>query len=314
MSQSQPLRIENPDLGSFATARTQNSKLWFANNKALENQTLGYLAKYQQKYNVTLYAKVFQGNHFHIAAKFPNCNRAQFYRDYNARVAQAVKRHVVAFPGGTLFERRYSEQALPLNEDIEDRFFYCALQPVHAGLCERIGDYPGYNSFDDAVSGRRRKYSFVNWAAFNEAKRNNQNSKIKDFTESYTLKFERLPGYEDLSHKEYKVLMYKKLEERRLKIVREWRKKGHQFLTKHQLRKIRAGTLPKTTKKSERYSKRPLVLTKCTEAKKLFLEWYFSVYHQYKNAVKKYLLGDVNAKFPPGTYKPPGPFVPLATV
>jgi len=195
MSQSQPLRIEDPNLWSFGTARTQNSKLWFVNNKNLEQHCLAYLAKYQEKYGVEIYAKVFQGNHFHLVSRFPGCNRSLFYRDYNARMAEGVRRHVATFEGGTLFERRYSEQALPSNEDLEEYFFYCALQPVSSGLCERIGDYPGYNSFDDAVSARKRKFNLIDWASYNEAKRNNQNPKKKDYIKTYYLKFTRLPGY-----------------------------------------------------------------------------------------------------------------------
>lgn len=311
MSQSQPLRIETPQYGSFGTSRAQHSRLWFVQNRKLEQHILAYLAKYQEKYGLVIYAKVFQGNHYHLTAKFPQANRTPFYRDYNARIAEGVRRFVPEYPGGTFFERRYSEQALLQDDDIEERFFYCALQAVHAGLCENIGDYPGYNSFDDAVSGRVRKFRFVNWAAFNEAKRNNRNPNVKDFTETHSLKYARLPGYEQLSPKEYKSLMYRKLEQRRQAIVNEWKARGHRFYTKQELRNIKPGTLPRTSKKSTRYSKRPLVLTLCAEAKELFLHWYFSLYEQYKAAAKLYLLGDSNAQFPPGTYKPPGPFVPL---
>jgi len=312
MSQSQPLRIENPDLGSFTTARTQNQKLWFVNNRAFENQCLAYLAKYQEKQGVTLYAKVFQGNHYHIVSKFPNCNRATFYRDYNARMAESARRHIDQFEGGTLLERRYSEQALPLDEDIEERFFYAALQPVAAGLCEKIGDYPSYNSFDDAVSERVRHFKLVDWATYNEAKRNGKRPKISDHTKTYSLKFSRLPGYENLSSASYKKLMYQKLEARRLDIVRAYKAKGHSFMTKHELRKTMTGSRPKNIKKSNRNSRRPLVLTSCINARKQFHDWYFAIYNSYKQAVKMYLSGDYSTVFPPGTYKPPGPLIPFA--
>lgn len=314
MSQSQPLRIENPELWSFGTAKTQNAKLWFVNNRGLEEQALAYLAKYQEKYDVELYAKVFQGNHFHLVSRFPSCNRAQFYRDYNARLAEGVRRHVSNFEGGSLFQRRYSEQALPSAEDLEDYFFYCALQPVLAGLCERIGDYPGYNSFDDAVSGRIRTFKLVDWAAFNEARRNNKNPKKRDYTKTYSLRYTRLPGYEHYSQRDYKKLMYQKLESRRMEVVAQKKASGHNFLTKDQLRKTPPGSCPRNTKKSHRTSKRPLVLTKCAERKKQFLDWYFAIYNIYKESVMKYLKGNLLEDFPAGTYRPPGPFVPLTTI
>ena len=138
MSQSQPLRIEHPDFGSFGTVRTVNSQLWFVNNEALEDRMLGWLGRYGQKYEVELYAFAIMGNHHQEVMRFPKCNRALFYRDFNARTAEAVRKLVPGFKGGPLVERRYSEQALPLDEDLEDRFFYCALQAIDAGLAEKI--------------------------------------------------------------------------------------------------------------------------------------------------------------------------------
>ena len=94
MPQSQPLRIENPHFGSFGTCRTIQSRLWFINNPRLEDRCLGYLAKYRQKYGAKLYGFVFSGSHFHALMQFPDSNRASFYRDLNARAAEAVRRHV----------------------------------------------------------------------------------------------------------------------------------------------------------------------------------------------------------------------------
>ena len=306
MKQSQPLRIEHPDHGSFATVRTINSQLLFVNNEPLEDRMLGWLGRYGEKYEVDLYAFVVMGNHFQDVMRFPKCNRAHFYRDFNARTAEAVRKLVPEFKGGPLVERRYSEQALPLDEDLEDRLFYCALQAVDAGLAEKISDYPGYNSFDDAISGRVRRIRQVDWAAYNEAKRKGRRPRICDFYFYVELKYKRLPGYEHLSQKEYRKLMLKKLEERRQVILERWAKVGHVFSTREELKKVKAGSFPKHTKKSERHSKRPLVLSRCPEAKRAYLEWYFSIYHAYKEACRRYRAGDFGVEFPPGTYRPPG--------
>ena len=100
--------------------------------------------------------------------------------------------------------------------------------------------------------------------------------------------------------------MLEKLEEKRLKIVKEFKKKGHVFMTKAKLKSVSPLSFAKNPKKSSRFTKRPLVLTKCSEARKAFLEWYFSIYYQYKEACRKYLAGVVDVEFPIGTYRPPG--------
>lgn len=306
MSQSQPLRIEDPERGSFVTSRTINSRLWYVNNAELEERLLGWLARYREKYEVKLYAFVRQGNHDHSAAVYPKCNRAGFQRDLKARTAEAVRYLVPNFPGGPLFERRYSEQALPGAEELEEQFFYCALQPVKAGLVQKSSEYPGYNSFNDAISGRIREIRFLEVGAYHEAKKKDPRTPIKDYYRYYTLKYERLPGYEHLSQKEYRKLMLEKYEKRRVAIVEEYMRKGHKFLTREELLSVEPGALPRTTKKSKRYDKRPLVLTKSVERKKQYLAWYFSIYEEYKRCAKAYLGGDIYAVFPARTYRPPG--------
>ena len=88
---------------------------------------------------------------------------------------------------------------MPEEADIENYFFYLALQPVQDGLVDRISDYPGYNCFNDAVSGIERSFKVVDWGRYNDTKRWDQDVKLEDFTTEVTLNYTRLPGYEDLS-------------------------------------------------------------------------------------------------------------------
>lgn len=305
MPSNGPIRIEDPVLKWLGTSRTVNSLLWFVNNQQLEEHNLGYLAKYVEKYEVELYAFVWQGNHHQQVASFPNCNRAAFYRDFNARVAESLRYYVPEFPGGPVFARKYSIEALPLDADIEKYFFYCALNAVYAGLVEFPSQYPAYNSFWDAINERERTFKVFNRSQYQLAKRSNPHVRKKDFYSYHTLKYRRLPGYEHLSKEQYKKLMQEKLERLRLEIVEEYKKKGHKFLTRAQLLQVTAGTAPKSTKTSKRFDFRPLVLSLCIEAKRRFKAWYFPIFNQYRLASKQYLMGDDSAVFPPGTYKPP---------
>lgn len=307
--QSQPLRIESPDYWSLATSRTVQSRLWFMNNPKLEQRALQFLSRYQEKHEIELYAYVLMGNHSHTMARFPRMNRSRFYQDFNARVAEGVRYFVPEFEGGSVFARRYAEQAVPEPEDLEEYFFYCALQPIQAGLCEHLKDYPGYNSFEDAISGIPRLVEDVDWTSFRRAQRRNRQAKVEDFTTLRKLVYKRLPQYDHLSQEEYRRLMLKKFEERRLAIVHQRRAEEKGFLGREKLLKTVPGEKPLHTKTSTRESKRPLVLTKSLEAKKSFLEWYFSVFQAFKSAVGCYFAGDLTVKFPPGTFRPPC-FVP----
>ncbi len=299
---SQPIRIETPQHACFITSRTINGALWFINNEPLENHIRAYLAKYAAKYKVLLYNASFQGNHLHLVARFPKANRAAFMRDFNARVAEGVRKYVPNFRGGPLFERRYTVNVLPLNEDTEKYFFYCALQAVQDGLAERISDYPGYNGVYDALRDKRRKFKLVHWGEYNARKRNNPLLTPKDFTEIVELQYARVPGYENLSQVEYEKQMVKKLEERRIKEVQDRLARGYTYPSKEELRKVIPGTLPR---KSKTGTRRPIVLCVCYQTKQAFLSWYFAIVEMYLNASKRYRAGEFDIDFPPMTYPPP---------
>ena len=97
-----PLRSEDKDAISFITNRTIGSRLWFINNKSLEDSILSYLAKYQKIYQVKLYALILMGNHYHLIAQFPNCNKSAFMQSFNSIIAKLVPEHVASFDQGKL--------------------------------------------------------------------------------------------------------------------------------------------------------------------------------------------------------------------
>ena len=304
MSQSQPLRVEHPEIASLIRCRTIGGVQWFMNNSQLEHRILGYVAKYVEKYEVALYSFVFCGSYIELVAKFPKCNRARFMRDLNARITEAVRACVPEFPGGPFFERRYSEQALPLAEDIQEQVVASALHAVEAGICKNREEYPGYNSWDDASEGVVRQYEVVEWSKYKAAKRYNEQVTKERYTTEYGLVFTRLPGLEKLGREAYAKKLDALVGGRATQLLKEQKALGQQSCqSAAELRKM-APTSRRMVEKTK--ARMPLVRTACSEAKRRFLAWYFSIYSHYKKAVEQYQRGTLNASFPPRTYRPPG--------
>ena len=297
-------RIESKTLASFLTTRCRNYEMWFANNRPVENAALGYLAKYAEVYGVKVYAFAMEGNHTQAPALFPLANRAAFMRVLNSTIAKAIQRLTANAPDGTIFGRRYSNEFLPGNEDIEEYFFYTVLQPVQDCLVERISDYPFYNCFSDAVNGIERVYKVTMWGEYHQKLRYDPTLKVEDFTTTYKLKYERLPGYEHLSLKEYSKLMHQKLEIRRAAIVNKKRAEGKSFLGRKALLKVVPGTRAKKPKRSKITSHRPRVLSICDDRRAKTKVWYFDKYFAYKSASKRYRAGELDVEFPDGMYPP----------
>ena len=296
-------RIECDDVASFQTTRTRNSALWFVNNPELEEAILGYAARYATRYEAKIYALAIEGNHIQKVALFPKANRAGFMRDLNSAVARAVPRYQSEYPGGPLWARRYSAEYLVGDPDIEDRFFYTVLQPVNDGLVDDIRDYPSYNCFEDAINERERKYKVVKWKEYNDARRWNPSVPIENFTELYALKYDRLPGYDNLSQAQYVSMMRRKLEERTASVLKA--RDGKPSLGAARLKEIKPGARPKNTKTSGPKTHRPRVLSKDPARRSIGEAWYFSIYFEYKERSKRYRSGETDVEFPKGTYKPP---------
>lgn len=296
-------RVECKKIASFQTTRARNSELWFVNNEGLESAILGYAARYTTRYAVKMYALAIEGNHIQQVAHFPNANRAHFMRDFNSAVARAVSRYQDGYPGGRLWARRYSGEYLPGEADIEEYFFYTVLQPVNDGLVDDISEYPGYNCFEDAITGRERKYKVVRWKEYNDARRWNPLVSIDEYTEVCTLRYERLPGYERLSQRDYERMMRAKLKERTAQILNG--RGGKPSVGPKKLKQVKPGALPKRTKKTGAKDHRPRILSVCPRRRAIAKAWYFSIYFEFKRASKRYRQGELSVEFPPGTYKPP---------
>jgi len=288
----------------FATTRTIGSCLWFINNPVFDACVLAYLARYQELYQVEIYAFVIMGNHYHLLARFPLRNKAAFFRSLNAIISKLTASRVKTFDGGKLWARRVRVQAVPLDGDILNQFYYCALNPVAAGLCRQLKDYKSYSSFSDAIHGRKRKFTVVNWQRYNNLKRKCPTLKPKDCETTHTLTYSRLPGFETLSKSQYASRMLKELEKRRGEVIQKRLSERKGFATAETLKKQYPGTKPKATKTSTRETHRPLVLTSCLKAKQTFLDFYFGMLGAFKLASHKFRNGIANYEFPPGTYLP----------
>lgn len=301
---AQDLSIEDPNAVYFITTRTIASRLWFINNNKLEHYILAFLAKYQEMYGVVVYGFILMGNHYHLIAKFPNSNRSHFLRSFNSIIAKLVASFVPTFDGGRLWARRARVQILPLNSDVEHWSFYLALNPVSGGQTEKYSEYPLYNSFTDAACQRVKKFELIDWSDYNNRKRYNSNIKPLDCVKTYSLNYSRLPGYENFSHKEYVKYLYKNVERRRLEIVKKRISEGKGFAGRKAILATTPGSKPKSTKTSERNTKRPLILTLCTEAKRICTEKYFLILAAFKEASRRYRSGEFSVEFPIGTYRP----------
>ena len=272
MKMSQPLRIDYPEgHSSFVTRRFRNSQLLYVNNSNIEHRVLGSLGKYLAKYDAKIFAFTIFGSHDHPMLQFKPKTKSAFFRDLGARTAEAIKKHIPEFGTGSVFEKRPSEQAVTDDKESHlDRLMYTILQPIQAGFCKNLSDYPGFNSYQYIISGKPLKVEFFNGAEYNKAKRRNKNADPADYTEHYEIIFEKIPGCENMSQKEYSKLIQEEYNKRRETIINEFDAQGHIWPSPESLKRAKSTDFAKKPKRSTRESKRPLVLSLCMERRAAF--------------------------------------------
>lgn len=300
----QPLSIEDKDTCFLITKRTKGSRLWFVNNRKLEDRVLAHLAKYCEDYGALLFAFVLMGNHYHAIIRFPRENRADFLQAFDAIIVSHVKRHVSGFEDHKLWDGPPRCQPLPNVEDVEHWALYVMLNPVSSGLVRTMAEFDGYSSLGDAITGRTREFKILRAHEYARKKRYNRHLKMEDFITTHKLTYARLPGYEDLSPREYREMMLKKLEKRRQEMVEQRLAEGKGFAGREALRAQLPGTKPNSTKARSREQHRPLVLTLCTETRRYWTELYFSILDAYRKASALFRAGNRLVQFPKGTHLP----------
>lgn len=296
--------IEYPKDVCLVTVRTIASRLWFVNSPELEERILAHLGKYQETYGVEIYGFILMGNHYHLLARFPKGNRHEFVGAFDSIIARLTARYQKDFIDGKLWARRARPQVVPNPEDIENQFLYVLLNPLSSGLLPNLADFRGYRCFEDTINGQSKPFKLVNWSKYTNCKRHNSKLQPKDFEEEYRIIYSRIPGYEKLGKEEYRMVLLEKLIGRKKEIVKSRKASGQGFAGKEVLRQTKPGALPRSTKKSDRHTPRPLILTFCMETKRAFLEMYFKIVAEYEIASKKFRDGDLTVIFPPGTHRP----------
>ena len=298
------IRHEDPKLIWFITAKTANDRLWFVNNKLLEEKILAWLAKFATTYNVQLFSFKLMGNHYHLVARFPRANRGGFMKAFNSQLARLVKAFVPKFEGGQLIKPKYYAAPLLSDEDVLHWSLYVWLNAVSTGLVANIREDNCYNSFADCAQERKRDFELVNWGEYRQRKRSNRKVKAKEFTETYTLSYLRLPGMEKLSHGGYCRALEKALAKRREEYLEERREARLGFAGREYLRSIVAGSKPKNPKTSNSDTHKPLVLTLDAEAREQYIKEYFELVDAYYSAANRYARGERHVRFPKNTYLP----------
>lgn len=133
-------KIYSPEFPYHLSARTHN-KEWFQLPMEKIWETLSdYLYFINEAYKVEIHSFVLMDNHFHLIARFPENNMGEamnyFMRESSRRISRDCGRI------NQVYGNRYFRSIIQKAHYLDHAYKYIYRNPVEAGLCERVEDYP----------------------------------------------------------------------------------------------------------------------------------------------------------------------------
>ncbi len=296
------LRDTDPNNYRLISIRTLEARLFI--NPSSKNRKLigGIIARYQEYFQIKIYAYFVLSNHFHLLVKAPLGNVDSFLESVNREIARRINWKIKR--RGKFWSRRYNDLKVLTEADLLNAFLYVTTNATKHGLVKDPREWPLLNSYDHAIDEKDRIFGFDHYSLVPG----------QIVTTTHTLTLSVLPQFEHLSKQERHKEITKLLSKRTEALVLERATKNQGFLGLEGLQKQVIGEIPQNVS----LSKKPPCYSSCPIQRKAFKEERRLRADRYAEASFRFRLGDLEAQFPAFTFKPPlhrasrlVPFTPL---
>jgi hypothetical protein len=241
-------------------------------------------------------------NHLHLIVRDEAGDLASWASYFLGNFARAVNR--IRRRSGSCFERRYSAEPILDDESLVDRLAYTVTNPVKAGLCRRVCDWPGVVLF--APTEQREEFQ-VSWSDTNSARQrsrraqasNGDTPKSDDLLVHGTLVIDPLPL--DLGEAECSSIV----DSRETELAEERRREALPYLGRARVLSQSWHSAPRKPKRSPR----PLCHAASARVRKEFREGFEQFVSLFREACAQAQRGQYRVTFPDWSFPPGGSLV-----
>lgn len=249
----------------------------------------GILARYQEIFEIELYAYTVLGNHYHLLIKAPKGNTDEFCENVNREIAKRINWKVKR--EGSLWGRRYDDQEVLREEDLKEAFLYVTTNVTRHGLLRDPSKWEGLHCVDHVLQERDREFSFIHYSE--------RDATGAPKVTKHKLRLSILPEYVGYTKKKRKGVMAKLLKERISQLIEK--RAGKPFLGVTKIRAQAVGGAP------ENVSRTPRPDCYCFSPERIeeYREQRRELHKRYAECSLKFRLGRLSEKFPAYTFHPP---------
>ena len=300
-----PLRFIPPGHLVEVTARTIHGRLLLRPDHPTCDLILGVLGRAQALYEMRIVAFVFLSNHYHLLL-LPDS--PQQLADFMAYVGSNIAREVGRIHQwrDKFWARRY--RAIPItNEETAQiaRLQYLVAQGTKEGLVARARDWPGPSSTRALLEGASIQGTWFDRTAEYRARRKGVECSLRDFASTESVTLTPMPCWAEWP------------EARRRKAVRdllaviereaEIERAGRPALGREAILRQAPHQMPGQSKRS----RAPAFHAATRAARQLLREAYRAFVNAFWRASELLRAGVRSVEFPPGSFPPALPYVPI---
>ena len=292
------------------SAKTIQARYLLRTGPEMNRRFIGVLARAQSLYDVQVHAVACLSNHWHaLVSPRDAWSLARFMNFVQGNLAkEAGDLHGWQ---GPFWGDRYHAVLVSEEPEIQHRrLSYCLAQGAKEGLVARPELWPGVHSIHALRDGKPLRGIWYDRTAHRLAgRRSAVMPALEDFASDEILELAPLPCWalQGLTEDEVQSLVARMVDHISHEAAEEHRANGTRPSDPSAFLRVHPHQRPKATKRSPM----PLVHAATREVRRRFRAGYAIFLEAYRDAADRLRAGQTDVEFPPGSFPPGLPFVPL---
>lgn len=292
------------------SAKTIQARYLLRPSRELNRRFIGILARARALYDVQVHVVSCLSNHWHaLVSPRDALSLARFMNFVQGNLAkEAGDLHDWR---GPFWGDRYHAVLVSEEPEIQHRrLAYCLAQGAKEGLVARPEMWPGVHSVHALRDGEPLRGVWYDRTGHTLASRSGgQSPSLEDFASEETLELDPLPAWADegLDPTDIRSRIARMLEDVASEVAEEHRRKGTRPSAPAVFLRVHPHQKPAATKRAPM----PLVHAASRAVRRRFREAYALFVEVYLEAARRLREGDERPGFPPGSFPPGLPFVPV---
>jgi REP element-mobilizing transposase RayT len=303
-----PLRRQVPGQYYLVTTRCHQARFFLRPDAELNDAVVQWLARAQHRYpRIRIFAVCVMSNHLHLVVRDEAGELASWASFFFGNFARAVNR--IRRRSGSCFERRYSAEPILDEEALLDRLVYTVTNPVKAGLCRRVRDWPGIVLFA-RTSHPEKVYAASGEGSLAGQTRKRAARSQKDTPNGGGVCYKGPLLIDPLPHMPAESSCAQMVEERENELARQRRSRGHQILGAAKVLAVSWHSAPQHPKRSPR----PICHATSSRLRAQFRQNIRHFTCLFQTASERLRRGAFGASFPEWSFPPGRPLVRAAAM